>query len=303
MKSYDELLKDLYTRRDIYLAEKRMKRKRIIKISGAAAVLVLICALGVLMWMKNHTVTESGFESHNKDYPINIGESKDNDGSDNNKSVPENNIVGNNHEKNYFYDPAEYKIVKDENIGNRIIPHTLDELEKQVQECLDNDNNHCGLIAEFTVVGPSINRIIEPTDEERDPSKVYGVNHVLTCVKIEKVYYGGEQTGVEEGKVYFLNEPYFYIEKGMEPYYGSYGENTIISKEYSPLQKENRYIVFGYYDSNEIYDFKGNTVIGTLGLQEAVYFLGDESTAKTVVDYDNENYWSLWKEVVEKYKG
>ena len=56
MKDYEDLLKDLYERRDNYLAAQKKKRKRMVKIAGAGSTFVAACVAGIFILHKNQPV-------------------------------------------------------------------------------------------------------------------------------------------------------------------------------------------------------------------------------------------------------
>lgn len=201
-----------------------------------------------------------------------------------------------------FYEKDKFTTVGQDTGGNRYIPITFEELENRARFLRDGTPNPYGLIAQCSVAGESINRIIEPSEEERDPAKIYGINHVLTPVKIDKLIFAGEYVDVRESETYLLKEPFFYIDESTKPYFDVYGKNTIYAEEYTPIQRGYKYIIYVYCKDNEIYNYDGNPVLSTIGLQEAVYCLSDERIAKDLTTYDDSNYWELWKHVVEMYK-
>lgn len=200
-----------------------------------------------------------------------------------------------------YFDKEKYTVVGEDLGGNRNIPYSFEELEAGTRYLPDGSPNPFGLIVKCSVAGESINRIIEPSEKERDPSVIYGLNHVLTPVKIEEIFFSGENVDVEVGKTYYLCEPFFYIDESTPEYFERYGEDTIYCAEYTPIQKGNQYLMYLTYKDDEIYNFDGEKVLGTAGLQEAVYCLAPESEAKDSVFSDDDNYWQLWKEAVQNY--
>ncbi len=56
------------------------------------------------------------------------------------------------------------------------------------------------------------------------------------------------------------------------------------------------------YKDDEIYNFDGEKVLGTVGLQEAVYCLASEAEAKESVIAGDDNYWQLWNDVAQNYR-
>ena len=81
-----------------------------------------------------------------------------------------------------------------------------------------------------------------------------------------------------------------------------YGEDTVYSAEYTPIQKGNQYLMYLTYKDDEIYNFDGEKVLGTVGLQEAVYCLASEAEAKESVIAGDDNYWRLWNDVAQNYR-
>ena len=60
--------------------------------------------------------------------------------------------------------------------GNRNIPYSFEELEAGTRYLPDGSPHPFGLIVKCSVAGESINRIIEPSEKERDSSVIYGLN-------------------------------------------------------------------------------------------------------------------------------
>jgi len=204
----------------------------------------------------------------------------------------------------YYYTPWKYGIVNNPS-GNRLVPRSFEELENWTRYLPNGEENPYGVIVECTVSGPSINRIVEPYPGEEEPGKLYGINHVLTPIRIKRILYAGEKTGLKENETYLLREPYFYIVKSAWPYYNEHSENKIYTWEYTPLQRGYRYIAYLTLSTSEESAYEGNTILSTNGFQEAVYCLGSERTAKRVTGTLAPiywNYWSLWESVMEHYK-
>jgi hypothetical protein len=201
-----------------------------------------------------------------------------------------------------YFNNEKYTVVGEELGGNRNIPYSFEELEAGTRYLPDGSPHPFGLIVKCSVAGESINRIIEPSEKERDSSVIYGLNHVLTPVKIEEIIFSGEDVDVEAGKTYYLCEPFFYIDKSTPEYFERYGEDTVYSAEYTPIQKGNQYLMYLTYKDDEIYNFDGEKVLGTVGLQEAVYCLASEAEAKESVIAGDDNYWRLWNDVAQNYR-
>ena len=198
-------------------------------------------------------------------------------------------------ETEFYFDKDQYTIVQGLD-GNRLIPRSFEELESSTR-----DADGTGLIVRCSVAGPSINRIMEPTPEEREPGVVYGVNHVLTPVVIEKIFYAGENVDIKEGETYYLKESYFYITPDTPLYWDEYGENRVYASEYNPLVEGHSYVVYMVYRQSDIYDYNGEPILFVNGMREAVYCLTDQETAKSLVFSGDENYWSLWRDVIHTY--
>lgn len=174
-------------------------------------------------------------------------------------------------EQRFAFNPAEYSIFGDDCAGNRFIPRSFDDLEQRTRTDLIGDPATDTAIIKCSVVGDSINRIIEPTEAERDINVAYGVNHVLTPVLIEEIYFAGKDVTIEAGSTYYLKEPFFYITKETPEYLEIYGENSVFSSEYIPMVKGEEYIAYVRYKHNNAYDYNGEATLSTIGLQESVY--------------------------------
>lgn len=204
--------------------------------------------------------------------------------------------------KGLYYEKDKYTIVGGSCGGNRVIPSTFDELEARARYSINGEENKNGVIIQCSVDGASVNRIIEPSEEERDKSKIYGINHVLTPIKVEKIFYAGSNVNIEEGGVYLVKEPFFYItDESCEPYFSTYGPGTIYAEEYTPMQKGNQYIAYITLLDNEIYNYNGEPILTLIGLQEAVYCVASEADAKAVTTGADSDYWTLWKAVMKNY--
>lgn len=70
-----------------------------------------------------------------------------------------------------------------------------------------------------------------------------------------------------------------------------------VQKKTAPL-----YLMYLTYKDDEIYNFDGEKVLGTVGLQEAVYCLASEAEAKESVIAGDDNYWRLWNDVAQNYR-
>lgn len=206
-----------------------------------------------------------------------------------------------NVESGIYYEKEKYTIVGESCGGNRIIPGSFDELEARARYLDNGEANRDGVIIQGSVAGASVNRIIEPTEEERDRTKIYGLNHVLTPVKIEKILYAGENVDIIEGGVYFVREPFFYINESTEPYFSTYGAGKIYAEEYTPLQRGNQYIMYLTLSKSELYRYNEELILGMNGLQEAVYCKAYKENAKAVIDTEDINYWNLWEDVMRNY--
>ena len=205
-------------------------------------------------------------------------------------------------ESGLYYEKGKYTIVGGSCGGNRDIPSSFDELEACARYSINGEENKNGVIIQCSVDGPSVNRIIEPSEGERDTSKIYGVNHVLTPIKVEKIFYAGSNVNIEEGGVYLVKEPFFYItDESCEPYFRLYGPGTVYAQEYTPLQRGNQYIAYMTLLDDEIYNYNGEPILSLIGLQEAVYCVASEVDAKAVTAGADRNYWTLWEAVMENY--
>lgn len=186
--------------------------------------------------------------------------------------------------------------------GNRDIPSSFDELEARARYSVNGEENKNGVIVRCSVDGPSVNRIIEPSEEKRDISKIYGTNHVLTPVRVERIFYAGSNVNIEEGGVYLVKEPFFYItDESCEPYFSTYGPGTVYAEEYTPMQRGYQYIAYMTLLDDEIYNYNGEPILSMIGLREAVYCAAPEAEAKAVTEGADRNYWTLWEAVMEKY--
>ena len=76
MKSYEDLLKDLYERRDNYLAAQKKKRKRMVKIAGAGSAFVAACVAGIFIWHKNQPAVTKTIPATESTEMISVAENK-----------------------------------------------------------------------------------------------------------------------------------------------------------------------------------------------------------------------------------
>ena len=76
MKSYEDLLKDLYERRDNYLAAQKKKRKRMVKIAGAGSVFVAACVAGIFILHKNQPVVTKTIPTTESTEMISVADNK-----------------------------------------------------------------------------------------------------------------------------------------------------------------------------------------------------------------------------------
>ncbi len=205
----------------------------------------------------------------------------------------------------FVFNPKKYTIVDNSSGGDRFVPQSIQDLEKLVRFDELGEPITDGAIILCTISGDSINRILEPPASEREPGVVYGINHVLTPVKIERVLYSGADTSLEEGKEYYLREPYFYVTEETPDYYTEYGKNHIYATDYYPMTKGNTYLVYITQKTQKSYDYlkyQGEIPLIMVSFQEAVYCLGDTDRAKSVCITEDENYWKLWNEAKLLYE-
>ena len=206
-----------------------------------------------------------------------------------------------NSPETFSFDPQKHKIVGDGSSGNRIIPQSIQEVEDFVRFGYGDTPYTRGAIVICSISGESINRIVEPPFSEREDGVIYGTNHVLTPIKIQKIIYRGEDISIEEGKEYYLLESYFWATKETPDYYEYYGDGCIIAREYYPMIKGNTYLVYLNQKSSDIYDYKGEPVLYPNHSLEATYCLGDLQSVKALNITEDPNYWKLWKEANALY--
>ena len=265
MKNSNEMFNSLLERRDRYIAEQRRRRKAVVRAVTPVCCFCFAVMIGVGIWRFGGST--AGTE-----------------------------------ESGLYFEKGKYTVVGISSGGNRDIPSSFDELEARARYSINGEENKNGVIIQCSVDGASVNRIIEPSEEERDKSKIYGINHVLTPIKVEKIFYAGSNVDIEEGGVYLVKEPFFYItDESCEPYFSTYGPGTIYAEEYTPLQKGNQYIAYITLLDDEIYNYNDEPILSLIGLQEAVYCVASEVDAKAITAGADRNYWTLWEAVMESY--
>ena len=204
----------------------------------------------------------------------------------------------------FFYVPGKYNITGGA-CAQRMIPEKMEDMENRTRSYGEQYEELEGLIIQCYVSGPSINRMTEPAPEDWKPGVIYRSNHVLTPITVEKVLFAEEDNPVRENDTILIDEPFYYFNEKGGMYADSAEPDSIYLMEmgaYTPLQSGYRYLIYVIYHKDEDYNlYEGQTVVNTMGLQEAVYCLGDEETAHKAVDSKSSVYWGIWKEVVEKY--
>ena len=212
------------------------------------------------------------------------------------KSSEHNNSIS---QIEFSFDASIHTFVDERDGGDRFFARTIKDMENRARGLTDESNKQVGTILVCEVAGMSINRIIEPSEEDRDKSKVYGLNHVLTPVKIKKVIFTGKDVRLEEDDVLYLVEPFFYVTEETGEYYKAYGMNSIVADEYDPIEFGKTYVMYLSYYPSEIYDFDGKTTLGTLGLRESVYCISDDAPSNRASS--DPIYTEIWQEVKSKY--
>ena len=202
----------------------------------------------------------------------------------------------------FVFNPKKYTIVDNSSGGDRFVPQSIQDLEKLVRFDDFGEPITNGAIILCTISGDSINRIMDPLPSEAEPGVIYGINHVLTPVKIERILYSGADTGIEEGKEYYMFESYFYITKETPYYYTEGKDNCIYTREYYPMIEGNTYLVYITRKSHDTYDYNGEPILHAVSQREAFYCLGDIEHAKATCIIDSEHYWKLWNEARSLYE-
>lgn len=198
-------------------------------------------------------------------------------------------------EKGFSFDPKKYELIES-GVVDRTLCQSLDELEER----LKTESDGYGIILTCQVAGDSINRIMEPPKDKKE-SKLYGVNHVLTPIKIQQIIYKGSKVALKAGDIIYVIEPFFYVTEETPDYLSSVEKGTYVTNEYDPMVKKKIYLMYAKCKPAilNMYDYDGQTPLTLQGLREAVYCLSDESPQQN--GETTENYFSMWNEAKRKY--
>ncbi len=135
MKDYEDLLKDLYERRDNYLAAQKKKRKRMVKIAGAGSTFVAACVAGIFIWHNNQPAVTKTVPATERTEMISVAENQTEDDFD--KSTVTESNDGQKEEKLPIND------ILDENTVTPTLTETEDpiipEKEQPKEEKKQND--------------------------------------------------------------------------------------------------------------------------------------------------------------------
>ena len=112
-------------------------------------------------------------------------------------------------------------------------------------------DRHAVIIGE--VVGPSINRIVDPRIGLRNPNVPVALNHVITPVLVHSIIHLGEgiNNDVRVGEVIDLREGYFYVTPETQAYENGIPLGQIMGIFGArPMESGNRYLIFMHNDGN-----------------------------------------------------
>ena len=216
-------------------------------------------------------------------------------------------------EEGFSFDPEQYERI-DEAIIDRFLPESVDEVENLTRK------DEYGVILLCEVAGDSVNRIMKVPMAEREPGKIYGVNHVITPIIIKNLIYTGASVSLEEGDTIYLYEKFQYVTKatkhsekieGIEvpdtsPKKNPEGsseseEKKYTTKEYDPLEKGKTYLLYASHEPplTDAYKYKGQPPLLLSGLRDAVYCLSDDTPQQ--YGKKTPNYETWWWIVKERY--
>ena len=136
MKDYEDLLKDLYERRDNYLVAQKKKRKRMVKIAGAGSTFVAACVAGIFIWHKNQSVVTQTIPATESTEMISVAENKTEDDFD--KSTVTESNDGQKEEKLPIND------IGDENTVTPTLTETEDPVIPEKEQTEDDKKQNEG---------------------------------------------------------------------------------------------------------------------------------------------------------------
>lgn len=167
-----------------------------------------------------------------------------------------------------------------------------------------------GLIAECTVTGKSKNHIMTVQESSLGPHTDVA-SHVLTPIRIEKIYYKGEAVSLSVGEVALLEEWYIYLTDetpDLQERYG-YKDSKIVTwaDDYNPVIEGQRYIMFlcpdrTYKDHIDPYQPpEGMQILMPFANGMSIYGIGSKESVEANMITGNANYWEAWEQVMEVY--
>ena len=212
----------------------------------------------------------------------------------------------------YSYDKEEYpRFCNTLCIEMVYIPSDHYGLEYMLMEVLKGAEN--GLIAECVVTGNSANQINlrpdyqDPNSGEQRTDTIS--SHVLTPIKIEKIYYKGSEVALKPGDEVILREDFFYITDvtpDMQKLFDT--QQGVYTYQYNPVVKDQRYILYlqleDYFqrDVEDRYPLpEGTPVVNPYVYHYCAFPVGDRETVAKDLIFSDDVYWEMWEKTMELY--
>lgn len=209
-------------------------------------------------------------------------------------------------QQTFAFDKTAYAPIAENNAERFLVFENLAHVEKEMME--HGDTKDIGLIAQCTVVGKSTNRVkpAEAQDGRREHA------HVLTPVRIDKIFYAGAEVPLSEGEEFLLAEPYFYITDETPVFQKIYGDDQVRAyvTDYNPVINEKQYIMFlAFYPDYATrfaeysnYPLNEDTrVCRTFGQEYAHYEISDKQAVVGNLVKVPSNFESSWDQAMELY--
>jgi hypothetical protein len=202
----------------------------------------------------------------------------------------------------FSYDPSAFSTfyVQTE-VDEVLFAETFEERELKMRALRGFEYNENAFILVVEVAGESINRIIFPEDEtDRDPTIVYGNNHVITPVRIKDVIYQSTGNKLQKDDVIHVMERYFIATEETPVILREVGSNAVVTTDYDPMERGKTYVIYAgndIWNEDSPYLFNGEPpyVVDKNG----VYCISHEPATDNL--RNNDIYMRIWKDVIEAY--
>jgi len=175
------------------------------------------------------------------------------------------------------------------------LPYHANEIRPASFEDFDAIRHPRRAIVVGEVVGPSINRIINLSDDLRDVNVATGFNHVVTPVLVHYVIFAGEYIEkIEIGQVINVREAYYVVTADTQAYARGFPTGDVMTILSSwPMEMGNRYLIYLHYNDLDVYRFNGEVVLSAMR-RESIYLLDPSEEARARMYVPSRPHFIEW---------